>query len=117
MPEPETPVDEYINQYTGEVKTRLEKIRKVIKKTAPDATETISYRMPTYRKGKNLVHFAGFKNHIGFYPTPSGIEAFQDELKEFKTSKGAIQFPHGKPIPYDLIKRIVQYRVQSVENE
>jgi len=117
MPEPETPVDEYINQYTGEVKTRLEKIRKVIKKTAPDATETISYRMPTYRKGKNLFHFAGFKNHIGFYPTPSGIEAFQDELKEFKTSKGAIQFPHDKPIPYDLIKRIVQYRVQSVENE
>lgn len=113
MPEPENPVDEYINQYTGEVKTRLEKIRKLIKESAPAATETISYRMPTYKQGKNLVHFAGYENHIGFYPTPSGIEAFQDELKHYKTSKGAIQFQHNEPIPYELIKRIVQYRVQE----
>ncbi|MCW4011671.1 MAG: DUF1801 domain-containing protein [Candidatus Bathyarchaeota archaeon] len=117
MPEATSPIDEYISRFTGETKERLQKIRKLIKKTAPNATEIISYGIPTYKQRENLVHFAGYKKHIGFYPTPSGIEAFQDELKEYKTSKGAIQFPHDKPIPYDLIKRIVQYRIQSVENE
>ena len=116
MPEAEPTVDAYIAHFSGEAKERLEKIRKIIKETAPNAQEKISYKMPTYKHGRNLVHFAGFKNHIGFFPTPSGIEAFRDELTEYETSKGTIRFPHDKPIPYDLIKKIVQYRVQEEEN-
>lgn len=116
MPEAEPTVDAYISGFSGEVKDRLQKIRKVIKETAPKAQEKISYNMPTYKQGRNLVHFAGFKNHIGFFPSPSGIEAFRDELTEYETSKGTIRFPHDKPIPYELIKKIVQYRVHEEES-
>jgi uncharacterized protein YdhG (YjbR/CyaY superfamily) len=104
-------IDEYIMQFSPEVQEILKTLRKVIKESAPNATEKISYQMPTFFLYKNLVHFAAFKNHIGFYPTPSGIEAFKEELSGYKGSKGAIQFPLNKPIPYKLISKIVKYRV------
>jgi uncharacterized protein YdhG (YjbR/CyaY superfamily) len=94
----------------------LEKIRQTIKKAAPGATEAIAYQMPTIRlNGKNLVHFAAFKHHIGFYPTPSGIEPFKKELSPYKRSKGTVQFPPDKPVPFDLIKRIVEFRVKEIQ--
>jgi uncharacterized protein YdhG (YjbR/CyaY superfamily) len=104
-------IDEYIMQFSPEVQEILKMLRKVIKESAPNATEKISYQMPTFFLHKNLVHFAAFKNHIGFYPTPSGIEAFKEELSGYKGSKGSIQFPLNKPIPYELISKIVKYRV------
>lgn len=104
-------MDEYILQFPVEVHDILQKIRFTIKEAAPNAKETISYQMPTFNLYGNLVHFAAHKNHIGFYPTPSGIEAFQNELSTYKSSKGAVQFPLDKPIPYDLIKEIVMFRV------
>jgi uncharacterized protein YdhG (YjbR/CyaY superfamily) len=106
-------IDEYIKTFPDNVKAILEKIRWSIQKTAPEATEAISYQMPTFKLHGNLVHFAAFKNHIGFYPTPSGIESFKEELSPFKTSKGAIQFPLDKPIPFDLIEDIVLFRVNE----
>lgn len=104
-------MDEYIVQFPVEVQDILQKIRFTIKEAAPNAKETISYQMPTFNLYGNLVHFAAHKNHIGFYPTPSGIEVFQNELSTYKSSKGAVQFPLDKPIPYDLIKDIVMFRV------
>ncbi|MEL3960959.1 DUF1801 domain-containing protein [Lysinibacillus endophyticus] len=104
-------IDEYILQYPQEIQEILNTIRKVIKDSAPNAEEKISYGMPTFALNGNLVHFAAFKNHIGFYPSSSGISSFQQELSEYKTSKGAVQFPIGKPIPYDLISKIVKFRV------
>ena len=86
-------------------------LRKVIKESAPDAKEKISYQMPTFVLHGNLVHFAAFKNHIGFYPTPNGINAFKHELTEYKGAKGSIQFPIEKPLPYQLISKIVKFRV------
>ncbi len=107
-------IDEYIQGFPEDVQSRLEKIRQTIKNAAPVAVEAISYRMPTFKlKGKNLVHFAAFKNHIGFYPIPSGIEAFKEELSIYKQGKGSVQFPLEKPIPYDLIRRIVEFRVKE----
>jgi len=107
-------IDEYIMQFPPEVQQILQKLRKVIKESAPDARETISYQMPTFVLHGNLVHFAAYKNHIGFYPTPSGIEAFKDKLSEYKGAKGSVQFPIEKPLPYELIAEIVKFRV--VEN-
>ncbi|GFZ29854.1 hypothetical protein CSC2_03800 [Clostridium zeae] len=107
-------IDEYISSCPPEVQEVLETLRKVIKEAAPEATEKISYQMPTFYLYGNLVHFANFKNHIGFYPTPSGTETFKQELSKYKTSKGAIQFQKNEPIPYELISRMVKYRV--VEN-
>ncbi|MCM3767604.1 iron chaperone [Neobacillus niacini] len=104
-------IDEYILQYPEEVQEILKTIRKVIKESAPNAMEKISYGMPTFVLHQNLVHFAAYKNHIGFYPTSSGITAFKQELTGYKTSKGAVQFPIGKPIPYELIGQIVKFRV------
>jgi uncharacterized protein YdhG (YjbR/CyaY superfamily) len=104
-------IDEYIMQFSPEVQEILKMLRKVIKESAPNATEKISYQMPTFFLHKNLVHFAACKNHIGFYPTPSGIKAFKEELSGYKGSKGSIQFPLNKPIPYELISKIVKYRV------
>jgi uncharacterized protein YdhG (YjbR/CyaY superfamily) len=104
-------VDLYISQFTPDIQDKLVKLRALIKETAPQAEETIAYQMPTYRLNGNLVHFAAFKNHIGFYPTPSGISAFQEELAEYKGAKGSIRFPHHKPLPYNLIRKIVEYRV------
>jgi uncharacterized protein YdhG (YjbR/CyaY superfamily) len=101
----------YILQFGPEVQRKLNKIRQVIREAAPDASEKISYQMPTFWLNGNLVHFAAFKNHIGFYPTPNAIENFADELAVYKTAKGSIQFPIKDEPPYDLIRRIVLTRV------
>lgn len=106
-------IDEYILQFSQELQGKLNRIRTVIKEAAPNASEKISYGMPTFYLDGNLVHFAAFKQHIGFYPTPSAVDFFKDELKSYKTSKGAIQFPYNKPIPYELIKKIVLFRVEE----
>ncbi len=106
-------IDEYIAQFPEDIQTILKKIRMIIQNEAPDATEAISYQMPTFKLNGNLVHFAAYKNHIGFYPNPSGITPFNEELKNYKTSKGAIQFQLNEPIPYVLIEKIVKYRVKE----
>jgi uncharacterized protein YdhG (YjbR/CyaY superfamily) len=106
-------IDEYIAGFPQDVQEILEKVRMTIRQAAPEAGETINYRMPTFTLKGNLVHFAAFKNHIGFYPTPSGIEAFKDELSVFEGAKGSVQFPLSQPIPYELISRIVQFRVKE----
>lgn len=107
------PIDEYIEGFTEDIQQMLNELRRAISETAPDAVEKISYKMPTYYLRGNLVHFAAQSKHIGFYPAPSGIEAFKEELKDYKTSKGAIQFPIGKPLPIELIKKIVRFRVDE----
>jgi uncharacterized protein YdhG (YjbR/CyaY superfamily) len=91
----------------------LKKMRATIREAAPDAKEAISYQMPTFRQNGNLAHFAAYKNHRGFYPAPSGIEACKKELSPYKGAKGSVQFPIDKPVPYDLVKKIVLYRVQE----
>jgi uncharacterized protein YdhG (YjbR/CyaY superfamily) len=106
-----TSIDEYISQFPPEVQEKLQLIRKVIKESAPDAIEKISYQMPAFAMHGILVYFAAFKKHISFFPTASGVAAFVEELSEYKGGKGTIQFPHDKPIPYELISRIVKYRV------
>jgi len=107
-------IDVYIASFPDNVQGILETMRRTIKKAAPTAEETIRYQMPTFKlNGKNLVHFAAFKHHIGFYPTPSGITAFQKELSIYKQGKGSVQFPLDKPMPYDLVKRIVLFRVNE----
>jgi uncharacterized protein YdhG (YjbR/CyaY superfamily) len=108
-------MDEYISAFPKTVQDILEALRQTIKESAPDAKEKISYQIPTFTLNGNLVHFAAFKNHIGFYPTPSAIVAFKEELSPYKQAKGSIQFPIDKPIPFDLINEIVRYRVN--ENE
>lgn len=104
-------IDEYIAGFPKDIQTILEQVRTTIKKAAPDAEETISYAIPTFRLNGNLVHFAAFKNHIGFYPAPTGSEAFKEELSVYKSGKGSVQFPLDQPMPLDLITRIVQFRV------
>jgi uncharacterized protein YdhG (YjbR/CyaY superfamily) len=104
-------MDEYIAVFPEDVQSILKELRAVIKAAAPDAEEKISYQMPTFFLKGNLVHFAAHKSHIGFYPTPSGIEAFRDELSGYKGAKGSIQFPIDKPLPFELIRKIVQFRV------
>lgn len=104
-------IDEYISNFPPEVQEILKRLRKVIKESAPDAEEKISYQMPAFALHGNLVYFAAYKNHIGFYPTSSGIDAFKHELLEYKTSKGTVQFPIKKPLPYELISKIVKFRV------
>jgi uncharacterized protein YdhG (YjbR/CyaY superfamily) len=106
-------IDEYIKQYPEDIQIILKKIRSVIKDAAPDASEKISYQMPTFYLHGNLVHFAAFKTHIGFYPVPSGIEKFKEELSQYKGGKGSVQFPLDQPIPYDLIRRITLFRVKE----
>lgn len=108
-----TSIDEYIASFPEDVQAILQTIRTTIKAAAPDATEKISYQMPTFFLKGNLVHFAAFKNHIGFYPAPRGIEAFSDELAKYKGAKGSVQFPITEPMPLDLIRRIVEYRVMD----
>jgi uncharacterized protein YdhG (YjbR/CyaY superfamily) len=110
---PPTTIDEYMAGFPPDVQEILEKIRLTIRAAAPDAQETISYQMPTFTLQGNLVHFAAFKKHIGFYPVPTGIEAFKDELSVYQGGKGSVQFPLDQPIPYDLISRIVTFRVQE----
>jgi uncharacterized protein YdhG (YjbR/CyaY superfamily) len=108
-------IDEYIGEFPTETQKVLEELRALIRASAPDATETISYAIPTFDlNGKHLVHFAGYEKHIGFYPVPSGVEAFKEELKPYKVGKGSVQFPLGQPLPTDLIRRIVGFRVEQI---
>lgn len=104
-------IDEYIATFPEAVQLTLQELRAAIKSAAPDAAEKISYRMPTFFLKGNLVHFAAYKNHIGFYPAPSGIQAFAKELSVYESSKGAIRFPIDQPLPLELIKKIVEFRV------
>jgi uncharacterized protein YdhG (YjbR/CyaY superfamily) len=107
-------VDEYIRQYPPEIQEKLQLLRKTILEAAPEAAEKISWQMPTFTLNGNLVHFAVHKNHIGFYPGPSGIEAFQERFGNYKRSKGAVQFPLKEPLPLALVAEIVRFR--ALEN-
>jgi uncharacterized protein YdhG (YjbR/CyaY superfamily) len=106
-----TTIDAYIATFSDEMQRKLQELREVIRAAAPEATEKISYQMPTFYLNGNLVHFAAYKQHIGFYPTPSGTEHFQKELSPYKTSKGTVQFPLDQPIPFDLVTKMVNFRV------
>ena len=108
-----TNIDEYIADFPPDVQVILEKIRQTIRQAAPEAQETINYAIPTFTLKGNLVHFAAFEKHIGFYPTPSGIEHFKSELSGYDMAKGSVQFPLNRPIPYELISEIVRFRVQE----
>jgi uncharacterized protein YdhG (YjbR/CyaY superfamily) len=106
-------IDRYIAGFPQDVQIILNKVRSAIQEAAPDAEETINYGIPTFTLKGNLVHFAAYKNHIGFYPAPSGIEKFKNELSVYKGAKGSVQFPLDEPIPLDLISQIVKFRVKE----
>lgn len=106
-------IDEYIGTFPQEIQTLLEQVRTTIRQAAPEAEEAIKYAMPTFVLNGNLVHFAAFKHHIGFYPVPSGIEAFKKELSVYKGAKGSVQFPLDQPMPLELISKIVKFRVNE----
>jgi uncharacterized protein YdhG (YjbR/CyaY superfamily) len=111
-----TNIDEYISEFPGDIQKKLRDLRAAIKKAAPKAEEKISYAMPTFAQHGNLVHFAAYKNHIGFYPAPTAIEAFKKELSAYEGSKGTVQFPLDKPIPLGLITKMVKFRLaQNLE--
>lgn len=110
-----TDVDTYIQQFDGDIAKRLNTIRQIVRESAPTAEEKLSYGMPYYNLNGRLVYYAVFDHHIGFYPMPSAIVAFQDELIDFVHAKGSIQFPHARPLPTELIERMVKFRV--LENE
>ncbi len=110
-------IDAYITSFPKEVQTVLKEMRMTVNKAAPTATEKISYGIPTLDLNGNLVHYAAFKNHIGLYPGPSGVLAFKKELEQYKTSKGAIQFPLGKKLPLSLIAKITKFRVQEASKK
>jgi uncharacterized protein YdhG (YjbR/CyaY superfamily) len=109
-------IDQYIADFNEEVGGILNQIRSCIKQAAPEAQEVISYNMPAFKQGKVLVYFAAFKNHIGFYALPSGNMAFKESLSKYKVGKGSIQFPLNQPMPFELIKLMVAFRVEEVEN-
>lgn len=106
-------IDAYIAGFPADVQAILQQIRDIIQKAAPDAEEAIKYQIPTFVLGGNLVHFAAFERHVGLYPTPSGIEEFKEVLSKYHVGKGSIQFPLESPMPYDLIKKIVKFRVKE----
>ena len=106
-------INEFIADFPEGIQLILEKIRTTIQQAAPDAKEAIKYGMPTFVLNGNLVHFSAYKNHIGFYPAPTGIDAFIEELAQYRTGKGTIQFPVDKPIPYDLVTKVVKFRVEE----
>lgn len=108
-------VDAYISQFPPAAQEILTNIRMIIFEEAPEITEKMSYQMPTYWRGKNLFHFAAFKSHIGFYPAPSGTAPFTEELIPYKYAKGSLRFPLNEPIPYELIRKIIQYRLKETE--
>lgn len=105
-----TTIDEYIAAQPADVQEILQKVREVVRTAVPTATETITYGMPTFKLAGNVIHFGVAKHHLGFYPAPSGITAFATELAQYKSSKGAVQFPFDQPIPYELIGKIAQFR-------
>ena len=105
-------IDEYISWFPADVQKILQKIRRTIRRAAPDAIEAISYQIPTFKlNGKTLIHFAAFKNHVSVYPAPRGVKEFEDALAGYKGGKGTVQFPLDRPVPYELITRIVKYRL------
>lgn len=104
-------IDEYIASFPNDIQVVLQQIRHAVRESAPQAEETISYKMPAFRQNGILVYFAAFKDHIGFFPTALGVEEFADKLKRYKTSKGTVQFPLNQPMPIELIKEIVSYRI------
>lgn len=106
-------IDQYISEAPQEIQQKLRELRTVIKAEVPEAEERIAYGMPTFSQEGNLVHFAAFKNHIGFFPAPSGIENFKDELAKYKTSKGTVQFPLDEEMPMDLVREIVRFRLKE----
>lgn len=108
-----TTIDEYISQFPEDVQHILVKIRAVIREAAPGAVEKISYQIPAFYLNGNLVWFAAHKRHVGFYPAPSGTEAFNEELAAYKAGKGSVQFPLAEPMPYELISKIVKFRVSE----
>src|SRR5690349_12262646 len=110
-------IDSYIARFPEEVQVKLQQMRKAIHEAAPGLTETIGYGIPTFKLNGNVVHFGGFKNHIGFYPAPQGLEEFKKELSKYKGSKGAVQFPLDEPLPLALVKKIVKYRVGIMKAE
>lgn len=111
-------IDDYIAEFPAETQQKLQQVRAVIKETVPGAVETISYAIPTFDLNKkHLVHFAGYATHIGFYPSPSGMEAFAAEFQPYKRAKGSVQFPLDQPLPLDLIRRVVAFRVAEVSKK
>ena len=110
-------IDEYISSFPKNIQNILEEVRLTIRRAAPDAIEAISYSIPTFKLNGNLVHFAAFKNHLGFYPTPSGIEEFEKELSVYEQGKGSVQFPIDKPMPLRLISKIVKYRINKSQEK
>ncbi len=106
-------IDDYIAQFPEDVQKMLQELRAVIRTAAPDAEEKISYQMPTFYLNGNLVHFAAYKNHIGFYPAPSGIERFKEELSPYAGAKGSVQFPLSQPVPFELVARITTFRAEE----
>ena len=110
-------VDAYLAAYSGEAQARMKDLRALILQCSPNITEKIAWGMPTFVLNGNLVHFAGAKQHLGFYPTPAAIVAFEDKLADYHHSKGAVQFPYAQPMPYDLIREMVMFRVQQMENK
>jgi uncharacterized protein YdhG (YjbR/CyaY superfamily) len=106
-------IDSYIASFPAETQKLMEKVRETIRKAAPETEERINYGIPTFTLHGNLIHFAAFTNHIGFYPTPSGIKAFSKELSIYESAKGSVKFPIDMPIPYDLISKIVKFRVKE----
>jgi uncharacterized protein YdhG (YjbR/CyaY superfamily) len=111
-------IDEYIMTLSNEMQLTLQDIRKLVHEIVPDVTETISYQMPTFKLGKvYLLHVAAWKDHIGLYPTPDGITAFEEELRPYKSAKGSVRFPLNKPIPYELIRKIVRYKLAQAQKQ
>ena len=110
-------IDEYIAGFPLDVRESLQRVRTIVREAAPDAEETLKYRMPTFVLKENLVHFAAFEKHIGFYPTPSAIAAFSSDLKDYVSAKGSVQFPLNHPVPFALIKRMVQFRVKEIREK
>ena len=110
-------IDEYVAGFPRDVQVTLQKIRRIIREAAPDAAETIKYRMPTFVLHGNLVHFAAFEKHIGFYPTPSAIEAFSAELAGYESAKGSVQFPLNRSVPFTLIRKMVEFRMKETREK
>ena len=119
MPTKKSPqtINAYIGNHPKQIQRLLQEMRQAVRDAIPEASEAISYGIPTFKlRGKNLVHFAAFKNHIGFYPTSSGVAAFKKQLSKYKTSKGTVQFPLDEPIPYNLVKKIARFRALEVSD-
>lgn len=108
-----SPIDSYIAEFPEDVQKVLQKVRKTIAKVAPMAEEAMAYGIPTFKVNGNLVHFAGYNTHIGFYPSPAGLTAFKKEISKYKNAKGSVQFPLDQPIPYDLIEKITKFRLKQ----